>query len=275
MIEFAGVHFSYPDGTWALRGVDLKIDDGELVAIAGENGAGKTTLVKHMNGLLKPSRGVVRVDGEDTRAVGVERLSRRVGLAFQTPEHQLFCGTVEEEVALGLRLRGLGGRELEERVTWALGYFGLAEKRLRSPLELSEGEKKRLAVASVAACDPPVLVLDEPTIGLDLRYRERLLKLIEGRRARGLTTVVVTQDVELLWALRPRLVLMAEGSVEEDGPIEEVLAGARLERAGLVRPQLLELHLLLKRRPERPFGGVEDAFSWLMGVLERGHAPPR
>ncbi|MER3601438.1 MAG: ABC transporter ATP-binding protein [Nitrososphaerota archaeon] len=276
MIEFRAVHYIYANGQEALRGITLRIGDGEVFALAGENGAGKTTLLKHLNGLLRPTRGAVYVDGLDTRRVPVERLARNVGLVFQSPEHQLFCETVEQELAFGPRMLGLAPAEVRRSVEWALRFFGLEELRGASPLELSEGEKKRVAIASVAAWDPATLALDEPTIGQDALYRARLLELIRERAARGRTTIIASHDMEFLWSLQPRLAVMAEGKILRVGPIDRLLLDeALLERAGLLRPQLLELYLALDPRPPHPFRQPEEARAWLLGPGGGPHGPPR
>ncbi|MEM3716029.1 MAG: ABC transporter ATP-binding protein, partial [Candidatus Bathyarchaeia archaeon] len=167
MIEVEDVYFTYPNGVEALKGVSLKIYDGEFIAIMGQNGAGKTTLVKHFNGLLKPTRGRVLVDGVDTRHTTVASLARKVGFVFQNPDHQLFSETVEEEISFALRNFGFDENVIRERVEWALNLLDLAQYRKASPFMLSGGERKRVALASVLAWDPDILVLDEPTIGQD------------------------------------------------------------------------------------------------------------
>ncbi|MGB9684715.1 MAG: energy-coupling factor ABC transporter ATP-binding protein, partial [Candidatus Bathyarchaeales archaeon] len=153
MIEVQDVYFTYPSGVEALKGVSLTIQDGEFVAIMGENGAGKTTLVKHFNGLLKPTRGKVLVDGVETTKVSVATLARKVGFVFQNPDHQLFSETVEEEIAFALKNFGFSSDIIEKRVTWALNLLGLAQYRKTSPFMLSGGERKRVALASVLAWD--------------------------------------------------------------------------------------------------------------------------
>ncbi|MEM3510071.1 MAG: ABC transporter ATP-binding protein, partial [Nitrososphaerales archaeon] len=163
MIEFNSVTYIHPAGVKALDDITVKFGQGELVAIVGANGAGKTTLVKHMNGLLKPTKGTVKVFGYDTTQQTVASLSRRVGVVFQNSDHQLFSDTVEHEVEFGLRNFGFSHEVVKQRVDWALRFFGLNEYATTSPMMLSGGEKKRLCLAAVLAWDPDVLVLDEPT----------------------------------------------------------------------------------------------------------------
>ncbi|MEM3440310.1 MAG: ABC transporter ATP-binding protein, partial [Candidatus Bathyarchaeia archaeon] len=178
MIEVEGLVFRYPNGFEALRGVDLRIGDGEFVAIMGENGAGKTTLVKHFNGLLKPTGGRVLIDGLDTKGASVAELSRSVGLVFQNPDRQLFSETVRDEVAFALRNFGFSDEIIDKRVKRILRLLDLSEYADTSPFLLSGGERKRVALASVLVWDPKHVVLDEPTIGQDYLQKERLRNLI-------------------------------------------------------------------------------------------------
>jgi energy-coupling factor transporter ATP-binding protein EcfA2 len=178
MLEVQEVHFSYASGVKALKGVSLTVKDGEFVAIMGQNGAGKTTLVKHFNGLLKPTSGSVHVDGVETTKTTVAKLARSVGFVFQNPDHQLFSETVEDEIAFALKNFGYEADVIENRITWAVNLLGLTQYRKTSPFMLSGGERKRVALASVLAWDPKILILDEPTIGQDHRQKENLRQFI-------------------------------------------------------------------------------------------------
>jgi energy-coupling factor transport system ATP-binding protein len=242
VIEVKDVHFTYPTGVKALKGVSLTIREGEFVAIMGSNGAGKTTLVKHFNGLLKPTSGEVFVDGVNTRKVSIASLSRKVGFVFQNPDHQLFCETAEEEIAFALRNFGFDGKTVESRVTWALNLLGLTQYRQTSPFMLSGGERKRLALASVLAWDPKVVVLDEPTIGQDYEQKERLRQFIVQLNAQGKTVIVVTHDVEFVADCAPRVVLMADGEIIADGEAKEILTDKELTfKASIVPPQITQI----------------------------------
>ncbi len=242
MIEVKGVCFAYPTGVEALKEVSLEIRDGEFVAIMGSNGAGKTTLVKHFNGLLKPASGEVFVDGVSTRSVSTASLARVVGFVFQNPDHQLFCETVEEEVAYALKNFGFEEGIVKSRVTWALNLLGLTQYRQTSPFMLSGGERKRLALASVLAWDPQVVVLDEPTIGQDYEQKEKLRQFIVQLNAQGKTVVVVTHDVEFVADCGPRIVLMAEGKIVADGDAKEILTNKELTfKASIVPPQMTQI----------------------------------
>jgi energy-coupling factor transport system ATP-binding protein len=271
IIEFSRVSYIYPNGKRALRDVSLSIKAGEVIAVVGENGAGKTTLVKHMNGLLKPTIGTVRVFGLDTRGVSVAQLSRRVGIVFQNPHHQLFAETVEEEVSFALKNFQAGEDVIKSRVEWALEFFGLAEYRTASPFTLSEGEKKRLTIAAVMAWKPDVLVLDEPTVGQDFNYREKLQQVIRQLREQGRTVIIVSHDLEFLWPLQPRTIVMARGEILADDRADRVFTDGRLlTEAHLRRPQLLELWLRLRVKPERPFTSTGETVSWIRGLHQRG-----
>lgn len=270
-IRFADVTFNHPTGLTALREIDLVVDQGELVAVVGANGAGKTTLVKHINGLLKPTRGDVEVFGTSTRKASVAQLSRRVGIVFQNPDHQLFAESVELEITFALRNFGLAPEVLKTQVERALASFGLEEYRATSPMMLSGGEKKRLCIATILAWDPEIVILDEPTVGQDYVQKERLTETIRMLLTQAKTIILVSHDLEFLWPLQPRFVVMAGGRILSDGPARTVLqVGETVERANLLRPQLLELYLRLIDRPPQPFSDVFVAKQWLQHGLPEG-----
>ncbi|MGB9740807.1 MAG: energy-coupling factor ABC transporter ATP-binding protein [Candidatus Bathyarchaeia archaeon] len=246
MIEVEDVYFTYPNGVEALKGISLTIKNGEFVAIMGQNGAGKTTLVKHFNGLLKPTKGKVHVDGVDTTKVSVATLARNVGFVFQNPDHQLFSETVEEEIAFALRNFGFKESIIKRRVTWALNLLGLTQYRKTSPFILSGGERKRVALASVLAWNPKILILDEPTIGQDYQQKEKLRQFILQMKTQQKTVVIVTHDVEFVAECSPRVILMREGKIVADGPAKEVLTNQELlAYASIVPPQVTQIFLKL------------------------------
>ncbi len=208
----------------------------------GQNGAGKTTLVKHFNGLIKPSRGVVLIDGVNTRDISVAQLARKVGFVFQNPDHQLFSETVEEEIAFALKNFGFEADAVETRVTWALNLLDLIEYRKTSPFMLSGGERKRVALASVLAWDPEVVILDEPTIGQDHKQKEILRQFIVQLNSQGKTVVIVTHDVEFVAECNPRVVLMAQGQIVADGEAKQVLTNSDIAlRAFVLPPQITQI----------------------------------
>jgi len=266
MIEFQDVTFVHQNGVKALDRVSLRIDSGETVAIVGENGAGKTTLVKHVTGLLKPALGNVLVDGQNTATTSTAQLSRKVGVAFQNPDHQLFSESVEEEMAFGLRNFGFPPDLVEQRVARELELFELSEYRKSSPLILSGGEKKRLTLACILAWDPEVVILDEPTVGQDSIQKERLAGTIKMLSASGKTVVVVSHDIEFLWPIQPRVVVMKAGKVVGDGPASKLMQErGLLDSARVAQPQLVEFYESLGSRPEAPFVDPLEARRWVEG----------
>ena len=263
MIEFRDVSFVHQNGVRALDGVSLRVEAGEFVALVGENGAGKTTLVKHVTGLLKPVSGSVLVDGVDTREASTAQLSRKVGVAFQNPDHQLFSETVEEEMSFALRNFGFPPELVRDRVSWGLELFGLGEYRRSSPLILSGGEKKRLTLACILAWDPQVVMLDEPTVGQDAIQKEKLAGTIQMLKSAGKTVVVVSHDIEFLWPIQPRVVVMKGGRVVGDGPATAIMQDRDLlGSARVAKPQLVEFYQELHRRPGTPFVHPLDAARW-------------
>ncbi|MBM3897504.1 MAG: ABC transporter ATP-binding protein [Thaumarchaeota archaeon] len=250
MIEFENVSFRHQNGVMALQDINLKIETNTLTAIVGENGAGKTTLVRHINGLLKPSQGRVLVSGEDTKKQSVARLSRKVGIVFQNPDHQLFSDMVENEVLFGLK--NFQMERQNERLKWALEFFDLARYRNVSPMLLSGGEKKRLCFACVLAWDPDVLILDEPTVGQDHKNKEKIASMINDLLQKGKTVIIVSHDLEFLWPLQPRTLVMAKGRIIADQNIADALSNnSIIKQANLVRPQLLALSMDLNLKPPR------------------------
>jgi energy-coupling factor transport system ATP-binding protein len=244
VIEVKDLYFTYPTGVEALKGITLTIDDGEFLAIMGQNGAGKTTLVKHFNGLLKPTKGEVVVDGVSTREVSVAQLARKVGFVFQNPDHQLFCETVEEEVAFALRNFGFEENAIKKRIDWALNLLDITQYRQTSPFMLSGGERKRVALASILAWDPQVVILDEPTIGQDHQQKEKLRQFIVQLNAQKKTVVIVTHDVEFVAECNPRVVLMTGGKIVAEGLAEEILTNQKLvAQASIVPPQITQIFL--------------------------------
>jgi energy-coupling factor transport system ATP-binding protein len=242
MISVDKISFAYASGVNALVDVTLEIKNGEFVAIMGENGAGKTTLVKHFNGILKPVKGEVIVNGNNTKKASVAELSKNVGLVFQNPDHQLFCETVEDEVAFGLRNFGFDEGKIEERISWSLKLLDLERYRKTSPFLLSGGERKRVALAAVLAWNPQILVLDEPTIGQDYLQKERLRQFILQVNNQGRTVIIVTHDVEFVADCNPRIVVMSNGRIIKDAPAKEALTSYKdLSKASILPPQVAQV----------------------------------
>ena len=240
MIEFRDVRKSYEPALPILKGVSFTIGDGEFVAIAGTNGAGKSTAMRMMNGLLAPDAGEVLIDGAPTTSLRTSELARRVGFLFQNPDRQICCQTVREELLFGFRAQGRSQREAEERVERAAKEFGLGLDD--DPFLLNRGSRQLLALASVVALEPPVLVLDEPTTGLDWLECNRVMEAIGRMHRAGATIVMVCHDMEVVADFAERVIVMADGQVVADGPTFEVLRdGEALQRASLVPPQMVEV----------------------------------
>ncbi|HEU4319500.1 MAG TPA: ABC transporter ATP-binding protein [Acidimicrobiia bacterium] len=224
-LTVSGLEFAYPDGRVALRGVDLIVDEGERVALLGPNGAGKTTLALHLNGIYQPSSGSVSIGGIPVTEPNLPEIRRRVGLVFQDSNDQLFMPTVGEDVAFGPANLGLTEDEVAHRVGEALAVVGAEDLEVRPPHHLSGGEKRRAALATVLAMEPEVLVIDEPSEGLDPAGRR---ELIETLMTLPVTQVIITHDLPLALELCSRAVIMSAGKVVADGDTVEILGDADL-----------------------------------------------
>jgi cobalt/nickel transport system ATP-binding protein len=224
-LEVDGVAFAYPDGHQALYGVSLTIQRGERVALLGPNGAGKTTLVLQCNGVLLPGAGRITVAGLPVVTEHLKEIRRRVGIVFQDPDDQLFMPTVAEDVAFGPANLGLRGAELETRVRSALAAVGMEGHADRPPHHLSFGQRRRVAVATVLAMEPEILVLDEPSSNLDPASRRELAEIVTGL---DITILMVTHDLPYALQLCPRALIMNGGTITADGPTAELLADAEL-----------------------------------------------
>ena len=228
VIKVEHLSHSYPTGQTALRNVSLTIGGGEFVAVMGRNASGKTTLVKHLNRLLEPTEGTVRVMGRDTRQATTAELAREVGFVFQNPNDHLFADTVAEEIAFTLKQLGYDAPEIARRTDEVLTQFRLTEYRGHYPRNLSGGEKQRVALASVLAAQPRILVLDEPTRGLEYHLKSELMQFLSEYRRQGNTVILVTHDVEIAAEYAARVVILSEGKVVVDGEKHDVLAQALL-----------------------------------------------
>lgn len=224
-IEVAGLRHVYPAGHVALDGVDLTVGRGERVAVLGPNGAGKTTLMLHLNGVLTATAGSVRIGDTTLDRKTVRRIREKVGLVFQDPDDQLFMPTVAQDVAFGPANFGLRGDALAARVREALAAVSLTEQADRSPAHLSAGQRRRAALATVLACRPEILVLDEPSANLDPVSRRELAETLSALQA---TMLIVTHDLPYAAQLCDRAVVMDGGVIVADGPINDILADAEL-----------------------------------------------
>ena len=234
----------YPGGIAALDGVDLDVEPGETVAIVGQNGSGKTTLARHLVGILAPTEGTVRVGGEDIAGRRIWQLARTVGFASAEPERQLFSRTVEAEVAFGPHNLGLGPAATRRLVEQALWLTGLDDRRVANPHDLVEPDRRLVAVASVLALDPALLVMDEPTTGQDAAGTARVGAIVDALAAAGRTVLAITHDLELAAGHFGRIVVLRAGRVVADGPPGQVLAPANatlLASTGLEPPPIARL----------------------------------
>lgn len=249
-------HVYSPDTPWttkALDQVNLEIQDGEVIGLIGHTGSGKSTLVQHFNGLLKPTAGTLHVQGiEVTKGVNLRPLRRKVGLVFQYPEHQLFEENVALDVAFGLKNIGLPREEIQQRVEQALSAVGIDYQRFkdRSPFELSGGQMRRVAIAGVLAMEPEVLILDEPTAGLDPHTRKDLLEHLRlVQKERGITLIIVSHSMDDIAAMVNRILVMDKGKIAAQGSPGEIFSqGEKLRRIGLDVPPLTQLILALRAR---------------------------
>ena len=236
VIEVEGLTHRYPNGVVALEGVDLTVRRGEFLAVLGQNGSGKTTLVKHFNGLLKPTQGSVRVGGEETTEQGLRQLGQRVGYVFQNPDHQIFSDTVFDEVAFGPKIREMEEAEIEERVREALAAVGMEGRGDEDPFGLTKGERQRVAVASVLAVRPEVLILDEPTTGLDYAEQRSMMDLVKNLNEAGSTIIVVTHTMWVVAEYAHRAVVIREGKIALQDTVRNVFAKEDDLRDAQLRP---------------------------------------
>jgi len=240
VVALRGLSYAYPDGQQALRGVSFAIGAGESVGLIGSNGAGKSTLLLHLNGVLKPAAGEVLIHDLPVMAANLAEVRQRVGLVFQDPDDQLFMPTVQDDVAFGPLNMGLPLGEVQVRVAQALATVGASHLATRAPYRLSGGEKRLVAIAGVLAMSPSILVLDEPSAGLDPATRRRLIQLLTGIKH---TRLIATHDLDLVLDLCTRVLVMREGVIEADASPEVIFADAEL----LARCHL-EMPLSLQRR---------------------------
>lgn len=250
-IDVENLHFTYPESKEIIKGVNLSIKKGEFLSLVGQNGSGKTTLAKHFNGLLRPSKGKVYILGEDAKNSSIAELSRKVGHLFQNPENQIFEETVFAEIAFGPKNLNLPDEEIETRVDKVLKTTRLSKYSDTHPLSLSGGEKQRLALASVVVMEPQILVLDEPTTGLDLLSIMGILEIVKELHKKNVTVILITHDMGLVSELSERVVVMGNGQIIGDGTPKEIFANDDLlERASLEPPQIMKFSKILGLKPE-------------------------
>lgn len=281
VIELKNLTYTYGEGTpfcrTAVDNVSLSIEKGELIGVIGHTGSGKSTLIQTLNGLLRPTSGQVLLNGKDIWAEPkkIRQVRFQVGMVFQYPEYQLFEETVLKDIAFGPGNMGLTPEEAIERAKKAAAFVGLSEDFYeKSPFELSGGEKRRVAIAGVIAMDPDVLVLDEPTAGLDPRGRDVLLsQIISYHKVRGNTVLLVSHSMEDVARIADRILVMNSSHAAMFGPTREVFArGEELERMGLRVPQITKILASLRERgwPVGTALTMEEAVRELLPLLEKG-----
>jgi len=259
IVELNDVHYNYPDGTAALKGLSLRITHGEAVGIVGANGSGKSTLLMHTNGYLLPQSGTITIGDFQLDKKTRQEIRKKVGMIFQNPDDQLFMPTVYDDVAFGPLNLGLNQERVQERVLEALETVGCLALKDKPPHHLSGGQKSAVAIATVIAMQPDILVMDEPASHLDPKSRRSLIRLLCNFEH---TKIIASHDLDLILDVCRRCVIIKEGRVVADGPVEEILSDRQLLEANN-----LELPLSLQKR-ELPSGGTMDDISKLHHLLE-------
>ncbi|MFH2074261.1 MAG: ATP-binding cassette domain-containing protein [Pseudomonadota bacterium] len=257
-IDVQGVSFTYDDGTEALAGIDFHVEEGEFVAILGSNGSGKTTLIGLLVGLLKAKAGRIAIGGREIGSLTTEELYQRVGLVFQNPNDQLFAATVEEDCAFGPRNLNLPEVEVQRRVTESLAAVTALSLRGRAIHHLSFGEQKRVSLAGVLAMRPAVLILDEPTAGLDPAGEAQMMQLLKKlNREERMTVILATHSVDMLPLFANRIYVLDRGRVLQQGPSEEIFCHQEMiVRAKLRLPYVSRLMYEMKRHDGVPIDGL-------------------
>ena len=273
IIEARDVHFVYPEGNVvALRGVSLKIYEGDFLAILGQNGSGKTTLVKHFTGLLRPTKGKIFIEGEDAENFTISQLATKVGYVFQNPDFQLVCRSVKEELEFGPKNLGLSEDEIEKQVMNVAKDLNILHLLQKNPRDLSKGEKQRVAVASVLTMNPKVLIIDEPTTGQDFGTAVKMMELYKRLNEEGITIIIITHDMQLAAEYAKRVVIMRNGTILCEGSPKEVFVQRQLlESTFLKPPQITILSQMLSDYGIPPdVLSVDEMVDILTQLIRRG-----
>lgn len=243
VLNLKQVSYKYPNSEkYVLKNISFSMDKGEVVGIMGNNGAGKTTLIKTLNGLIRPSQGKIFFMGDDISSKTTASLSKKIGLVFQNPNHQLFSNTVEDEIKFSLKNTIKHKENMDKIISDTLVSFDLDQYKTRSPLNLSGGEMKKLSIASIICRDPEVLIFDEPTIGQDAKSMEFFINLLTQERDNNKSIIIITHDTEFALEHLPRILLMKDGEIIADGPTKHVLNNKTLiAEASLILPQVSRL----------------------------------
>jgi len=249
IIQTENMSFTYPDGTSALLDINLEILEGERAAIIGPNGAGKSTLFSHFNGILQPTSGTIKIDGKPASYKKEEliKIRQKVGMVFQNPDDQLFSPTVEEDVAFGPMNLGISDEEVEKRVTESLSVVGMEGYEKKPPHHLSGGQKKRVAIAGILAMQPEIMVLDEPTTGLDPQGVEQIMDILYDLNQKNMSIIVSSHDVEMVTEFATKIFVLHQGKIIKQGTPHDIFNDPEtLKNAHLKQPKAAELLHLLK-----------------------------
>ncbi len=239
IVKVDDLWFRYEKQDWALRGVSLEIYPQEILAIVGQNGAGKTTLVKHFNGILTPEKGSVKISGRESHTIPMEEMATQVGYCYQNPDHQIFNLTVRQELEFGLRNLNIGEDEIQRRIARVIETVELNGLEEEYPFALGRGQRQKLAVGSILAMNPPIIIIDEPTTGMDWRGGQAMMELIQDLHQSGRTIIMITHDMRIVTAYATRIVVMAEGRILTSGTAKQVFVQKDvLARAFLEAPQI-------------------------------------
>ena len=258
MLEVKNIKYSYTKDYQALKGVSLKVEKGEMVALLGKNGAGKSTLFLHLNGIYEPDEGQVFIDGEELKydKKSLLKFRQKVGIVFQNPDDQIFAPTVEEDVAFGPLNLKLPMEEVQKRVTESLARVGMSGFEKKAPHHLSGGQKKRVAIAGILAMKPEIMVLDEPTSGLDPKGASNILRLLYELNDEGMTIIISTHDVDLVPVYSSKVFVISKGIILEQGTPKEVFSNIDLIRkANLRLPRIAHLSEILEKEDDIDFNG--------------------
>lgn len=273
IIQIENLCYQYPTrDKFAVNNVSLTIQPGEFVAIIGQNGSGKTTLIKHLNGLLKPTSGRVIVDGNVTTDLHTSELAKFVGFVFQNPDHQIFAQTVRDEVVFGPKNLGFSDEKIKNISLKVLGEMDLAGLEDEMPFQLSRGQRQRLAVASVLAMEPSILIIDEPTTGQDWKESMALMELVRELNKNGHTCIVTTHNMNLVSLFARRVIVMRQAIITLDGPTQDIFRyGAELKEAWIKPPVIYELaqSLLPGIKLDKPIV-PEDLAALLVETIKNG-----
>ncbi|MCD6126598.1 MAG: ABC transporter ATP-binding protein [Thaumarchaeota archaeon] len=273
LVEVINASYVYPGGIKAVDNISLSVKPGEFIALLGQNGSGKTTLAKLMNGLFKPTQGTVLIKGKDTRKMTVAECARIVGYVFQNPEHQIFASTIYEEIAFGPRNLGIPEEDIKQRVEEALRLVDLKKPMDAFPHLLSVGEKHRIAIASILAMEPELLILDEPTTGIDFGRSLQIMRLLQRLRDRGKAVIVITHDLYLAAEFAERIIILKDGRKFADGSTKEILSNKSL----LVDAGLSPLQVTLLSESMKSYGISENTVRTMefveefLKILKRGN----